>query len=114
MWPGCDPGPMQQFWQSARNDPGKRFVIDAERGEDLMKLAGALKAYPQFERGINYLEELAGRRTRLWDGVPRLPFLEAGEFSRPALGETTLPESRARPPPHELQVRFRRGAGRGR
>ena len=112
VWPGNDGGQNQKFWREGSKNPGERFAMDEERANDLLSLARGLGAYPQFGRAIGYIEELCGKRVRVWTGVPPLPFFASGGRPRANLADGNLGPQPVRPAPHELRVRFRRGAGR--
>ena len=94
---------------NADSHAGFRNSIERERAEGLLTLAQALRAYPQYERGARYMEQVAGQRRRVLHGLHPLQFLAGARFGRRvAVPGGELPE---RPPvgnPYRLQAVFHR------
>ena len=110
VWPASAANECRAFLRGAARHTGYRDPIDAERSAALQLLANALREYPQYGRGAEYLEQLAGVRARVFQGAHRIDFLETAgaQGQRAALLRGDLPERAAMPEPRRLRVVFRR------
>lgn len=106
--PGDEQQQIHRFWKSAAVHPGDLVELDPQRKEELMELATAFSAYPQFTRAAEYYKSLAGQAHRPRHAPQQLGFLLAGAVRQRGLVVANLPPREPQPKPHPLRVRFHR------